>query len=94
MSDKRIAFGAFCTWYGNISETGRSETLPVCPHCGGVLYEDPSIEAFNERLDNVPVGPYPDYRKAMEWQRENTSMCFPSYKLLHMAYQKAQKEKQ
>lgn len=94
MTDQRIAFGAFCTWHGSIDKTGKKGTLPVCPHCGGVLYIDFSIEAFNERLDSVPADQFPDYRKYMEWQREETDLCFPNYKLLRTAYTVAKKENQ
>lgn len=88
--DSRIAFGANCTWWGTIYEVAKgSDTgkgIPTCPHCGGVLYEDPSMEAWLARLDSVPEDQYPDYRAAMEWQRDNKIHCSRAYSTLKVKY--------
>lgn len=86
--DKRIVFGAFCTFWGTIYEARSAMSsigVPSCPHCGGVLYEDKDIEAWNARLDATEVN-YPDYVAAMNWQRESKIGCSKSFTALRSMY--------
>lgn len=90
MTDTRIAFGAFCTWWGPIQEVAKGEEMgrkiPGCPHCGGLLYEDPDRAAWDRRLAAVPADQYPDYAAVMEWQHETGRHCEKSYSSLREAY--------
>lgn len=42
--------------------------LPCCPHCGGMLFETASIEAWWQGVDAYDAR-HPGYRKLIEWLR-------------------------
>jgi len=48
-TDKRIAYGAICTWWNTIDKVGTHSTsgLPCCPVCQGMLMEMESEEIWN-----------------------------------------------
>ena len=84
MTDKRIAYGATCTWWDSIMKVGNNDGLPCCPHCRKILYEMPSIEEWWNGVDRYEVGkPRPGYRKFVEWLR---GKCFPNYDAAEKAY--------
>jgi hypothetical protein len=94
-TDNRLCYGAMCTWFGPISETRTHAEghLPVCPHCGGVLFE---IASENEWWANIEKyereRPYPGYKYMMEWQRAQKK-CFKDITRLEEAYQAAMLDK-
>lgn len=80
MTDTRFVYGANCTWYGSIHETGRTQpsrrpgfsdvSLPCCPKCGGMLYEMDNDKRWWDGVDKVDTKT-PGYRKFVEWLRDN-----------------------
>jgi hypothetical protein len=82
--DTRIVCGATCSWWDDICEVGIStgHALPCCPHCGGVLYEYPTMETFMSGAiiyDNK----HPGYLNVLHWTR---GRCFPSFEAACKAY--------
>ena len=53
--DERIAYGAGCTWWGTIYQVKvvqlGGHPMPCCPYCSGMLYQKPSMEAWNEGVE-------------------------------------------
>lgn len=39
MTSNLHVYGARCAWHGTIADTARNGSIPVCPHCGSVLYQ-------------------------------------------------------
>jgi hypothetical protein len=71
----RIVYGARCTWWGSISEVGSTGTgLPVCPHCGGVLFEVPDEAGWWQGVDAYEAEGRAGYRRLIEWAR---GRCYP-----------------
>jgi hypothetical protein len=82
--DARLCYGATCTWFGSIHETKQTrDGLPVCPSCGGVLFEMPHEGEWWKGIDEYEMGihpsapgqPHPGYRAMWEWQR-GQKKCF------------------
>lgn len=84
--DPRLCYGATCTWFGSIHETGKRGVLPCCPHCGGVLFQMPSEEEWWIGVDQYErAKPHPGYRAMLEWQRAEKK-CFPQLDALLAAH--------
>lgn len=83
--DERVVYGAQCTWWGSISEIGKNSWgLPCCPHCGGMLYEQPNLETWWANVDHFEnVGRRAGYRAFVEWMR---GRCFSTYQDALVAY--------
>lgn len=84
MSDERIVAGARCTWWDSIDKVATRNSLPVCPHCGNVLYEFESQEIWDGMVaehDSVEPG----YEALVAWGR---GKCFPNYEAVKAAYAK------
>lgn len=70
--DTRVVCGASCTWWDDISQVGRRDKLPCCPHCGGMLFEFPTMDDFlvgaiaHDKTN-------PGYLDMLRWARGN---CF------------------
>ena len=74
--DARLCYGATCTWFGSIHETGKNGPLPCCPHCGGVLFEMADEGEWWAGVDRYErEQPWPGYRAMWEWQRAQ-KRCF------------------
>lgn len=51
MPDQELyVYGAVCTWHGPVSET-KLRQIPVCPHCGGPLFQCDSRRQWDERIE-------------------------------------------
>ena len=89
MKDKRIAYGAGCTWWDSIQKVSvQAAGLPCCPECRGLLFEMESIDAWFGQVDRHEIeAPEPGYRGLVEWLR---GRCFPSYTIARAAYDQAQ----
>ena len=93
MSDKKIVYGARCTWWDSIDKIGHHKTasghsLPVCPHCGSPLFEVTNINEWMTGVDRHEVNGHPGYRAMTEWGR---GKCFPNYAAFCKAYEDARK---
>ena len=78
--DKRIVYGARCTWWDSIDkcstvDTGKGFLLPCCPICHGMLCEVSSIEEWMDQIDAYTNDGHPRYRSLMLWMR---GKCFKS----------------
>jgi hypothetical protein len=75
--DARLCYGATCTWFGSIHETGGigKGALPCCPHCGGVLFEMAHEGEWWKGIDSYEKEGHPGYRAMWEWQRAQ-KRCF------------------
>jgi hypothetical protein len=75
--DLRIVYGARCVWWDSITKAATTPSgLPCCPHCGGVLFETASEEAWWEAVDKHEAQGALGYHKFVEWSR---GKCFPTY---------------
>lgn len=76
MRDRRVVYGARCSWWGSINEVS---TLPsgmsCCPSCRGVLFEYDNEEEWWEGVDQYEAEGNPGYRAFIEWLR---GRCRPS----------------
>lgn len=82
--DPRIVTGALCTFWGSIDTVKvNADGLPVCPHCGGVLYEYPDEATWFKGVDSYEAGGHPGYRALIEWAR---GKCFPGMREAIAAY--------
>lgn len=94
--DARLCYGATCTWFGSIHETGGigKGALPCCPHCGGVLFEMAHEGEWWAGIDSYEKEGHPGYRAMWEWQRAQ-KRCFSLHpdgiKGLQDAYSTAQR---
>jgi len=68
VKDNRFVYGANCTWYGPIAEAGSFGGLPVCPHCGGVLFEMATEKEWTDSVANFDAR-WPGYRALVEWTK-------------------------
>ena len=67
MTDTRYVYGADCMWHGSISEIGKREGLPCCPHCKGMLLETATPNIWWDQVDRIG----PIYREFVEWLHDN-----------------------
>ena len=59
--DTRFVYGAKCLFMGPIQLVAKTPSgLPCCPHCGGVLYQCDSKEAFLKGASDYAKG-HPGY---------------------------------
>lgn len=80
--DRRIAYGAHCTWWDSIDKIGNRGGLPCCPHCQNVLFEMETIKPWNEGVDRVEADK-PGYKDFITWLR---GKCYPNYNKAVRAY--------
>ena len=59
--------------------------VPRCPKCGGVLYEDPDLAAWQRRMQRCE----PAYREAMAWQERVGAPCSKNQAGLFAKYEAA-----
>lgn len=96
LADKRIVYGAQCTWWDSIAKADRvplgasGHGVPCCPHCQGVLFEIPSEECWFDAIKRHEANDNPGYRSVMEFGR---GKCFQTYDELKQAFEKAYKVK-
>jgi hypothetical protein len=85
--DARLCYGACCTWFGSIHETGGigKGALPCCPHCGGVLFEMQHEGEWWKGVDEYQAQGHPHYRAMWEWQR-GQKKCFKDVHALTAAF--------
>lgn len=88
MKDERFCYGATCTWFGSIHETGNRGPLPCCPVSGGVLFEMGDEREWWDGVDAYERDGHPGYRAMLEWQRTEKK-CFSSLDALTDAYKAA-----
>ncbi len=77
--DRRIVYGARCSWWGSIDEVSTTASgLPCCPHCGGVLLEVDSEKEWWAGVDQFEADGHPGYRAFLVWLR---GKCRPSVEM-------------
>ena len=86
--DQRVAYGATCTWWDDISKVGKmppsnGHSLPCCPRCGGVLFEVPNEAEWFAGADQYERDGHPGYRAKLEWSR---GKCFPNQDAMDKAF--------
>lgn len=90
--DARLCYGATCTWFGSIHETGSLPgpiaSMPCCPSCRGVLFEMPHEGEWWKGVDAYEADGHPGYRAMLEWQRAQKK-CFRGIEPLTAAYRSA-----
>jgi hypothetical protein len=89
VSDKRIVYGARCTWWDSIDKVGHYKTasghsLPVCPHCRSPLFEVTNIDEWMRGVDRHEVNGNPGYQALTKWGR---GKCFASFDDLRSSYE-------
>lgn len=86
MSDTRIAYGVFCSWWDSVDKVRKRDGLPCCPHCQSVLFELPNRETWMEGARRYEAEGHPGYVAFVEWAR---GKCFPNYTVARAAYDAA-----
>ena len=85
--DRRLVYGASCSWWDSIDKVGRTggpTSIPCCPHCGGVLYEMENEERWWRSVESYSrENSEPGYRKFVEWSR---GKCFETWVEAKAAY--------
>ncbi len=84
--DVRYVFGVECTWHDAIRAAGRTrDGTPVCPHCGGALY---NLLTETEFWNGVAAmtRTSPGYDEMMRWSR---GRCFPDFDTQENAWRQA-----
>lgn len=89
-----IVYGARCVWWDSINKAGQTPprngySLPCCPHCSGVLFQQ-TEEEWWEGVRKYEADGHKGYKDFVDWWR---GKCFPtfadakrSYKLNHMIF--------
>lgn len=82
MRDERIVYGSQCSWWDSIDKVAVTPTgLPICPHCGGVLFEVDNQQVWDEAVksyeltENLRSGGAMNYSRFIAWLR---GKCFPT----------------
>lgn len=84
--DSRIVYGATCAWWDSIDKVSKTPGgLPCCPHCGGVLFEMPTEEAWWRSVDTHERNGHPGYRWFITWLR---GKCFGGFPEAMAAYER------
>jgi hypothetical protein len=81
--DRRVAYGAQCTWWDAITAVDTGGLWPRCPYCHGPLNAVASIEYWNQDVD-VQDAIQPGYRAFVEWLRGHH--CYPTLLVAEAAY--------
>jgi hypothetical protein len=83
--DRRVVFGANCSWWDTIDKVGTKESgLPCCPYCGSALFEYPDIEGWYIHAKRFEDGtPFPNYVALLRWMQ---GKCFSNLDAAHAAY--------
>lgn len=77
-TDTRVAYGANCTWWGNIQQVGTKEgrtalgkayALPCCPTCHGMLFEVESEALWLSQAQAYEDEGHPGYVAFMTWAK-------------------------
>lgn len=86
-ADKRIAYGAGCTWWDSIAVVSimAKTRLPCCPHCGGLLYEVDSLAEWTAAGERHEKSGHPGYAAFLLWLR---GKCFKTTAEARSAYEK------
>jgi hypothetical protein len=80
MDDTRYVYGLGCLWHDSIDKVGKTGNFamykgmphpdtPCCPHCGSILFEAVSAEAFYESARLLEVAGHPGYLAYVTWSR-------------------------
>lgn len=91
LKDGRVVHGARCMWWESISEVGKSASgIPICPHCGGVLFEVENAREWWDQVQRHEDDGHPGYSDFIRWLR---GRCFPSLDLAREHYDRHVAEK-
>lgn len=79
-----IVYGAGCVWWDSIKEAvrGYPTGIPVCPHCGSILYQMEPAEWF-ANIKKFDREREPGYEAMWLWAR---GKCFPTMAAMRAAY--------
>lgn len=82
MTDNLHVYGAHCAWHGTIADTARNGQIPVCPHCGSVLFQtqEDAWWAGVKNFNNINPG----YEELIRWSQHPKH--FASFKDVIAAY--------
>lgn len=85
--DRRIAYGATCTWWDDIGKVGKTKggefSIPCCPHCGGILFEIENIGQWWRGVDAHEANGNPGYLRMIEFGR---GKCYKTSEHLDRAF--------
>jgi hypothetical protein len=82
--DWRVVYGVCCTWWGRIQMVGRLFGTVVCPHCGSMLLELPSMTEWWDGARKREADGHPGYVKLIEW---SFGRCFASLAAMTAQYE-------
>lgn len=70
-TDTRIVYGAGCTYWGSIYSVKRGPGgLPACPHCGGLLYQMQTEQAWLDATDtHAQEANDPEFSAFIRWTK-------------------------
>lgn len=92
--DTRIAYGAHCTWWGNIQDVGIRRikalgtidaSLPCCPFCKNMLFEHANEEEFLSGARTHEDDGHPGYVEFILWLKGKK--CFKTIQAAMAFYQ-------
>lgn len=90
--DTRVAYGARCTWWGDIKDVGTfgAFRIPCCPKCSGMLFEMDSEALFVAKAEEYERdSPAPGYVDMLMWAK---GRCFKVFGEMVDAYSKFKAE--
>ena len=85
-ADNRLVYSAHGTWWDHISKVATRNGLPVCPHCGSVLFEMDGESEWWAGAERYEAAGHPGYVAMIAWGR---GKCFPSLAAQEPAYKAA-----
>src|SRR5713101_5367645 len=90
-TDRRIAYGAMCSWWDSIEKVGLLKTgaggphsLPCCPICKGLLLEVETPEVWWADARKYEAKGNPGYCDYLRWLR---GRCFKSQDAARAQYE-------
>ncbi len=85
-------YSAACSWHGPIENVGKTKTepsIPCCPYCGMVLFQQEEEVWWAGALRHQENG-HTNYEKFLRWSQEQPK-CWPTLKEAAEAYKKETK---
>ena len=85
-ADRRVVFGAGCTWWDSIDRAATKPSgLPCCPWCGSVLFENSEAE-WRTGVQAAQDGGRIGYVRFIDWIRGRDCREFATFADAERAY--------